>query len=79
MNKKVIDLFRKISHMEDEPKKQIIEILDDKEVISLDDDDNNDDDNLMDLVNDEQGSSDILKMEGDDLDNFILECNNLLK
>lgn len=86
VDKKVIDLFRRIAKMDDVQKDNKLEIVG-KEVINIDDDDNHDDniddnlDEIMDEIFDDdyQGTDDIYKMDEIELDNFIIECNDLLK
>ena len=87
VDKKVIDLFRRIAKMDDVQKDNKLEIVG-KEVINIDEDDNIDnniDENIDDIIDeifdedDYQGTDDIYKMDEIELDNFILECNDLLK
>lgn len=67
IDKKVIDLFRRIAMMNDVQKDNRLNLVG-KEVINIDD--NN---------NEYQGTDSIFNMDEIELDNFILECNELLR
>lgn len=67
IDEKVIELFRRISKLDDT---KIINIIDDNEIINLDDD-------SMEIEIDNNLEFNLYQLNGKELDDFINECNNL--
>lgn len=74
IDEKVIELFRRISKINDT---KVINIINDNEIINLDDDD--DDDVNMEIEIDNNLEFNLYQLNGKELDDFINECNDLFK